>query len=154
MLLKLMLSSTENFEKSLRQRRLAALAFLGVGVVGFVCWFLLVPESGLTDHAQGFYLGAASGVSAGALILLLRTQYLLNHPELQKKAKIRETDERERTIVETAFRTAGLVTFFTAAAALFIILPFSPNAFWALFTVIIFYFLVFSLSRGVLERKM
>lgn len=153
MLMKLILCSGD-FEKSLKQRRLAALALLGVGLVGFICYFLLVPGSSLTDHAQGFYLGAASGISAGAVILLCRTQYLLTHPEARKKAKIRETDERERAIVETAFRTAGLVTFFTAAAALFIVLPFSPSAFWALFAVIVFYSLAFSLSCGVLEQKM
>lgn len=154
MLMKLILSSTENFEKSLRQRRLVAIALLGVGVVGLVCYFLLVPGSGLPDFAQGFYLGAASGISAGALILLFRAQYLLNHPEAQKRAKIKETDEREQAIVKTAFQTAGLVTFFTAAAALFVILPLSPEAFWALFAVIVFYSLAFVGASGVLSRKL
>lgn len=154
MLMKWMLLSTENFEKSLRRRRLAALALLGVGIVGLACWFSLVPESSLSDYAQGFYLGAASGISAGALVLLLRTQYLLNHPERQKKARIKETDERERTIVRTAFQTAGVITFFTAAAALFVVLPLSQEAFWALFAVIVFYSLAFLLASGVLEKKL
>lgn len=154
MLMKWMFCSTGNYEKSLRQRRLAAAALLAVGVVGLFCYFLLVPGSGLSGYAQGFYLGGASGISAGALILLLRTQYLLNHPEAQKKAKIKERDERERTIVETAFRTAGMVTFFTAAAALFVVLPVSQEAFWALFAVIIFYSLVFTLTGGILEQKL
>lgn len=154
MLMKLMLCSTENFEKSLRQRRLAAVALLAVGIVGIFCYFLLVPGSGLSDHAQGFYLGAASGISAGALILLFRSQYLLNHPEARKKAKIKETDERERTIVETAFRTAGMATFFTAAAALFVVLPLSQEAFWALFAVIVFYSLAFAGASGILEKRL
>ncbi len=154
MLLKLMLLSTGNYEKSLRQRRLAAAALLLVGIVGFFCYFLLVPGSVLDDHAQGFYLGAASGISAGALILLFRTQYLLNHPEAQKKAKVRETDEREQAIVRQAFQSAGLVTFFTAAAALFVILPLSREAFWALFAVIIFYSLAFVGASGLLSRKL
>jgi len=149
-----MLSSTENFEKSLRRRRLVAITLLAVGIVGFYCYFRLVPGSALSDHAQGFYLGAATGISLGALILLFRAQYLLNHPERQKQAKIKETDEREQTIVRQAFQAAGLITFFTAAAALFVILPLSQTAFWALFAVVIFYSLAFALACGVLERKL
>lgn len=153
MLVKLLFTSND-FEKSLRQRRMAALALLGVGLVGFACWFFLVPGSSLSEYAQGFYLGAASGITAGAVILLCRTQYLLTHPEAGKKARIRETDERERSIVHSAFQAAGMVTFFAAVGALFVVLPFSPSAFWALFAVIIFYSLVFSLSCGVLEKRL
>jgi hypothetical protein len=153
MLMKLFLCSGD-FEKTLKLRRLIALALLGVGLIGFACYFLLVPGSSLTDHAQGFYLGAASGISAGAVILLCRTQYLLTHPAAQKKARIRETDERERTIVHSAFQMAGVITFFTAAGALFVVLPLSQEAFWALFSVIIFYSLVFTLTGGILEQKL
>lgn len=154
MLLKWMLLSTENYEKSLRQRRLVAAALLAVGIVGFFCYFLLIPESSLPEFAQGFYLGAASGISAGALILLFRAQYLLGHPEARKKARVRETDEREQAILKTAFQTAGVVTFFAAVAALFVILPLSREAFWTLFAVIIFYSLAFLLANGILERKL
>ena len=153
MLMKLFLCSGD-FEKTLKLRRLIALALLGVGLIGFACYFLLVPGSSLTDHAQGFYLGAASGISAGAVILLCQTQYLLTHPAAQKKARIRETDERERTIVHSAFQMAGVITFFTAAGALFVVLPLSQEAFWALFAVIIFYSLVFTLTGGILEQKL
>lgn len=153
MLMKLILCSGD-FEKSLKQRRLAAAALLCVGLIGFACYFLLVPGSSLSDYARGFYLGAASGITAGAVILLCRCQYLLTHPQAQKKARIRETDERKRAIVETAFRTAGLATFFTAAAALFVVLPLSQSAFWALFTVIVFYSLVFALACGILEKRL
>ena len=68
MLMKLILCD-DDFEKSLKLRRLAALAFLGVGLIGFACYFLLVPGSSLSDYAQGFYLGAAGGITAGAVIL-------------------------------------------------------------------------------------
>ena len=153
MLVKLLFTSND-FEKSLRQRRMAALAFLGVGLVGFACWFFLVPGSSLSEYAQGFYLGAASGITAGSVILLCRTQYLLTHPEARKKARIKETDERERAIVHSAFQAAGVVTFFTAAAALFIVLPLYPHAFYALFAVMILYSLTFLITLRVLEKRL
>ena len=143
MLAKLM-TNGENYEKSLKQRRAMALALLCVGLVGFVCYFLLVPSSGLADYAQGFYLGAATGITAGALILLIRTQYLLTHPDAQKRAKIKETDEREKHIVQESFRQAGIVTFFTSAGALFVVLPLSMAAFSALLGTMALYALSFA----------
>ena len=79
MMLVKMLFCGDNYQKSLKRRRACSIAILCVGLIGFACYFLLVPGSALSDFAQGFYLGAASGITAGALILLIRTQYLLTH---------------------------------------------------------------------------
>lgn len=144
----------------LKQRRWVAAALLAVGLVGLACYVLLVPGSTLPEFAQGFYLGAASGITAGALILLIllilliRCQYLLTHPEARKRARIKETDERERKIVETAFRWAGAVSFFGSAAALFVVLPLSRPAFTALVAVMAVYALSFLAASAWLERKM
>lgn len=87
---------TSDYDRSLRRRRLLALGLLAVGLTGLACYILLIHNSGvLPDYARGFYLGAASGISIGAVILLIRMQYLLTHPEARKKAKIQEQDERE-----------------------------------------------------------
>ncbi len=152
MLMKL-ISCSGDFEKSLKLRRLVALALLCVGLVGFACYFFLVPGSSLSDYAQGFYLGAASGISAGAVVLLCRSQYLLTHPEAQKKARIKETDERELSILHSAFQTAGVAAFFTAAGALFVVLPFSQAAFYALLGMMALYAVTFVAACMVLERR-
>ncbi len=143
-----------DFEKSLRQRRLVAFLALGVGIVGILCYFFLLPGSGLPDFVQGFYLGAASGICLGAVILLINTLVLLSDPEKRKKAQIQETDERSRAIVSGAFQTAGMVTFFASAAALFVVLPFSAPAFFALIGAMAVYAVTFLIANVVLERKM
>ena len=148
-----LLNDGGDYTRSLKRRRAVGLALLLVGLVGFTCYFFLVPGSSLPDFAQGFYLGAASGISAGAVILLCRSQYLLTHPEAQKKARIKETDERERSIIHSAFQTAGVVTFFTAAAALFVVLPFSRAAFCALLGMMALYAVTFAVACGVMERR-
>lgn len=107
MLAKLMMGGGD-FVRSLRRRRLVAFALLGVGIVGVVCYLLFVHgKDTLPDFAQGFYLGASSGICLGAVILLVRVTVLLHSPEAQKRAKIEEQDEREKAIVQTAFRWAG-----------------------------------------------
>ena len=154
MLVKQLLTGGGNYEKSLKQRRWAAIGLLCIGLVGFTCYFLLVPDSGLSDHAQGFYLGAATGITAGALLLLIRTQYLLTHPQAQRKARIEETDERKMQIARTAAQAAGAFTFFASAAALFVVLPLSMAAFRTLMATMILYCFIFVAANAWLSKKL
>ncbi len=154
MLIKAMLTGGGDYEKSLRQRRWAAIAMLCIGLVGFACWFFLVPNSHLSEHAQGFYLGAATGITAGALFLLVRTQYLITHPQAQRRAKIKETDEREMQIIRSATQIAGGVTIFGVVLSLFIVLPLCMEAYYALIGVVFFYTAVFFLSNLWLSKKL
>jgi len=149
------LTGGNDFERSLKTRRTIAFALLTVGIVGVVCYLLFVYDKDvLPDFAQGFYLGAASGISLGSAILLVRTLYLLGHPEEQRKARIRETDEREKAIKQNAFFFAGFFTFFAAAAALFVVLPFSRAAFFALLAVMVVYALAFLAAVAYYSKKL
>ena len=149
------LFSSDDFEKTLRRRRLFAFGMLAIGLTGVVCFFLFVNDNpALHSFVQGFYMGGASGISAGAAVLLIRSTYLLGHPEEAKKAKIRETDEREKQIVNEAFRLAGFITFFTSAAALFVVLPFSFHAFFALMGTMVLYCASFLVSNWILSKRM
>ena len=154
MLVKQLLTDGGDYGKSLKRRRWAAIGLLCIGLVGFACYFLLVPDSSLSDHAQGFYLGAATGITAGALILLIRTQYLLTHPQAQRKAKIKETDERELQIARTAAQMAGGITIFGVAMSTFIVLPLSIEAYMTLGGVMLLYSTAFLLSRLWLSKKL
>ena len=81
MMMKSFLHVPGDFEKTLRLRRAAAIGLLLVGGVALASYFLLVPGSDLPSFAQGFYLGAGSGILLGALILLIRAQYLISRPD-------------------------------------------------------------------------
>ena len=146
---------TSDFDRSLRRRRLMALGLFLVGVTGLVCYFLLVHNSeALSDYARGFYLGAATGICLGALVLLIRMQYLLTHPEARKKAKIQEQDEREKTIISQSFQFAGIVTFFAAAASMFVLVAVSREAAAAILAVVTVYAVVWLLSNFYLSKKL
>lgn len=148
------LTSSENFDQTLRARRLMAFGLLAVGLVGIVCYFLFVENSAtLPDFVRGFYLGAASGITGASVVRLIRVTRLLSDPEAKRKAKIKETDEREKQIVNDSFRWAGLVTFFATAAALFVVLPFSFPAFFALLGVIVLYTAVCFGANFILQKR-
>ena len=130
------LFDTPDYERSLRRRRLAAFGLLAVGVTGIVCYLLLIHDSDvLSDYARGFYLGGASGITIGAVLLLARVTYLLSNPEARKRAKIQEQDEREKSIVNQSFQFAGMFTFFAAAASMFVLVAVSRTAAHAVFCV-------------------
>ena len=144
-----------DYERSLRRRRLIALGLLAVGITGLVCYFLLVRDSEvLPDFARGFYLGGASGICLGALILLIRAQYLLTHPEARKKAKIQEQDEREKAIINQSFQFAGMFTFFAAAASLFVLVAVSREAAAAILAVVAVYSVAWVLANLYLSKKL
>ena len=146
---------TSDYDRSLRRRRLLALGLLAVGLTGLACYILLIHNSGvLPDYARGFYLGAASGISIGAVILLIRMQYLLTRPEARKKAKIQEQDEREKAIINQAFQFAGMFTFFAAVASMFVLVAVSKTAALAVFGVIVVYAVSWPLASLYLSKKL
>lgn len=152
MILKLL--NGPDYNKSLRRRLWMGAAFLAVGLVGLACWFLVVPGSGLDDHARGFYLGAATGVTAGAVILLARTAWLLTHPAARKKAQIEDTDEREVHLTRTAAQFAGLFTFFVTACCLFKAVAVPLPTAQVLFGLMLCYVLSFVLARYRLSKRL
>ncbi len=146
---------TSDYDRSLRRRRLLGFGLLAVGITGLVCYLLLIHDSGvLSDYARGFYLGAASGITIGAVILIVRMQYLLTHPEARKKARIQEQDEREKTILSQSFQFAGMFTFFAAAASMFVLAAVSRTAALAVFGVIVVYAVTWLTANLYLSKKL
>ena len=146
---------TSDYDRSLRRRRLLGFGLLAVGITGLVCYILLIHDSGvLPDYARGFYLGAASGITIGAVYLLIRMQYLLTHPEARKKARIQEQDEREKAIINQAFQFAGMFTFFAAAASMFVLAAVSRTAALAVFGVIVVYAVTWLTANLYLSKKL
>lgn len=146
---------TSDYDRALRRRRLLSFGLLAVGITGLVCYILLIHDSDvLSDYARGFYLGAASGITLGAVILLTRMQYLLTHPEARKRAKIREQDEREKTIINQSFQFAGMFTFFASAASMFVLVAVSREAAMAVFCVIVVYAVTWPLASLYLSKKL
>lgn len=146
---------TSDFERSLRRRRWVGFGLLAVGLVGILCYFLLIDGSDvLPDFARGFYLGGASGICIGSVFLSVRTTYLLSNPAARKKAKIQEQDEREKTIINQAFQFAGMFTFFAAAASLFVLVAVSHAAAMAVLSVIAVYAVAWLIACLYLSKKL
>ena len=146
---------TSDYERSLRRRRLLGFGLLAVGLTGIICYFLLIDgRDALPEFAQGFYMGAASGICIGSVFMIVRMQYLLTHPEARKKAKIQEQDEREKAIINQSFQFAGIFTFFAAVASMFVLVAVSRAAARAVLGVVAVYSITWLLSNIYLSKKL
>ena len=146
---------TSDYDRSLRRRRLVAFGLLAVGITGIVCYLLLIHNSDtFPEFARGFYLGGASGICIGSVFLLVRITYLLSNPEARKKAKIKEQDEREKTIINQSFQFAGVFTFFACAASLFVLVAVSLEAAAAVLGVVALYSIVWVAASIYLSKKL
>ena len=149
------LFDTSDYDRSLHRRRALAFGLLAVGITGILCYLFLVKDSDvLPDFARGFYLGGASGICIGAVFLLVRVTYLLSNRSAQKKAKIQEQDEREKTIINQAFQFAGMFTFFAAAASLFVLVAVSMAAALAVLGVVAVYAIAWLIANLYLSKKL
>ena len=146
------ITCSQDYDKSLQLRCLYFSAMVLIGLLGFLCYGLFVPNSSLSDHAQGFYLGAATGIFAGGLVMLWRTRRVMRNPDAKRKARIEESDERQQLILNKAAVFAGLFTFFCGAAAVFVVLPFSVEAYYALVGMMALYVLGFVAANLWLKR--
>lgn len=135
-------------------RRRIALGIMSIGLLGVLVSLVFLPGSHLADFAQGFYRGGAFGILAAGIALLIRTQYLLTHPAVWKRTRIQERDERSQHITNEAAQFAGLFAFFGAAAASFLVLPFSVITAMVLVSVLFVYMLAFLAAHLWLSKKL
>ena len=94
-----------NFEKRCKNRIVIGILFILLGAVAVALSFaageripVLYLEPGYRDAIPGFYSGTGAGLIAAGLITVLRNIRYLKDPELKKKRKIYETDERNRML--------------------------------------------------------
>ena len=143
-----------DYGKNLIQRRWAFLALLAVGATGLVCYFFLVPGSGISGHARGFYLGGASGITGAALANLLRNEWMLRHPERWKSARIRERDERGQYLVSQAAQLAGDALIFLLTGASFVLIAVDTRLAMAAVSCLGLYALLYGAAYWRLSKRL
>lgn len=108
-----------DFEKRCRNRIIVGSVMAVLGAVTFALAFLmdLVPafvvllEPGWSDFVPGFYTGIGGGFLRAGVITVVKNYRYLKNPELNKKRKIYETDERNRMLGLRCWAYAGYSMF-------------------------------------------
>lgn len=103
----------EEFRKFLeaRGRLMLSLALFGVVFIGVVFVAEEIFGVQFNEHVSSFYSGAGSGLLGAGLVLTLRNRRIMRNPQLLRKMRIRNSDERNLSIANSAFRWAAMLQF-------------------------------------------
>lgn len=85
--------------------------FLLAFVLDMVPVFVLYMEPGDREFVPGFYTGIGGGFLGAGVITVVKNYRYLKNPELRKRRKIYETDERNRMLGLRSWAYAGYSMF-------------------------------------------
>lgn len=132
MLLKQLFQS-DDYRKTLKRRLWIFGGMFLLGVASIVLSLTVMPASNFSDHVQGFYAGAGSGLAVVSILFIFKNLRLLKNPTAAKLAQISETDEREKAIVNASMVTVFWAVYVVMMVGLFISFPLNQTVFFTLF---------------------
>lgn len=100
----LFIENNFDFDKRCRTRMITGALFAALGAVAVALSFVsdrlpvMFLEPGYHDFISGFYVGTGFGLIGAGIMTVIKNIRYLRKPELKKKRKIYETDERNRMI--------------------------------------------------------
>ena len=133
------LASGVDYEKTLKTRRNLSVLGIVLGLVVLVIVNLWKPEADLAfaDFLKGVYTGTGIGVVLFSALFWVKVRKLLKDPELQKKTRIQEQDERQTLIAMKTSSSALLILIGLEYFALLLSGMFNATVFFTLLAVLI-----------------
>ena len=133
------LASGADYEKTLKTRRNLSVLGMVLGLVGLVIVNLWTPDADLTfaDFLKGVYTGTGIGLMLFSALFWVKVRNLLKNPELQKKTRIQEQDERQTLIAMKTCSSALMILIGLEYFALLLSGMFNATVFFTLLAVLI-----------------
>ena len=133
------LASGVDYEKTLKARRNLSVLGIVLGLVVLVIVNLWKPEADLAfaDFLKGVYTGTGIGLMLFSALFWVKVRQLLKDPELQKKTRIQEQDERQTLIAMKTSSSALLILIGLEYFALLLSGMFNATVFFTLLAVLI-----------------
>ena len=127
------LASGADYEKTLKTRRNLSVLGMVLGLVVLVIVNLWTPDADLTfaDFLKGVYTGTGIG------LMLFSALFWVKNPELQKKTRIQEQDERQTLIAMKTCSSALMILIGLEYFALLLSGMFNATVFFTLLAVLI-----------------
>lgn len=150
-----------DFEKRCRNRIVVGVIFMALGMAALILAVIakdrvmvLYLEPGYTDFVPGFYGGTGTGLVAAGIISIIRNRKYLKNPELGKKQKIYETDERNRMMGLRCWAYTGYTMMLTLYVGILVSGFISLTVSKTLMMVTAFYAVVLFLFKRMMQKAM
>lgn len=149
-------ATDEAYRNIVKRKAVVAGCLMALGIVAIAAFtaakYIFMVE--MDDFMSGFFVGAGTGLFFAGGALMIKRIMLLKDEKKLKKARIAESDERNRTISEAALRAATVVLL----VAMYIVIIASVFAMQELIKVmsllICLFLAAYVVSYRVLQKKM
>lgn len=149
-------ATNETYRKIVKRKAFIAgvIMVLGAATIAadLVAQFLLGPE--MNDFRKGFFSGAGTGLFFGGAILMIKRIAMLKSEDKLKKARIEESDERNRKIADIAMRIATVILLAAMYVAMIVSGFIMPEMMKLLSFLVCFFLLAYVGAYKILQRKM
>lgn len=157
----LFIESPIDFEKRCRNRIAVGIIFVALGMIALVLAVIakdrvmvMYLEPGYRDFVPGFYGGTGAGFVAAGVVTIIRNRKYLKNPELGKKQKIYETDERNRMMGLRCWAYTGYTMMLTLYVGILVSGFISLTVSKTLMTVAAFYAVVLFIFKRMMQKAM
>lgn len=149
-------TTNEAYKKIVMKRIFIAGLFMVLGLATLVADLVAQYQFDIemNDFMKGFFLGLGVGLFLGGGVILIKQIITLKSEEKLKKARIEESDERNRNITDKAIRTATFVLIVAMYIAMIVAGFIMPEMIKVLGILLCVFLLAYIVSYKVLQRKM
>ena len=100
-----------SIEKKIKLRMVYSVILMVLGAISLYIGSFVTLDSGNAEYSAGYYTGLGFGVTAAAIITIIKNVLLLKNPEKLKSREIYESDERNKMIGSKTWAWAGYAMF-------------------------------------------
>lgn len=137
-----------------RMRTMTVLFVLGALTLATMIVLILLKPEMLESYEAGLFTGMGTGLMVGAVFGILRLRSRMKNDDTLKKARLAETDERERDISNKAIRVTSKIVLLAFYLVMLCSLFFSKGLAFVMCGFILLYFVSYVVCRNILSKRM
>lgn len=148
--------NNEEYKKELkkRMRTMVVLFILGALTLATMVVLIILKPQMLESYEAGLFTGMGVGLMFGAVTGIIQLRNRMKNEENLKKARLAETDEREREISNRAMRMTAKVMMTALYLVMLFCLFIAREAALVMCGLILLFFVSYIICRKIVSRMM
>jgi len=148
--------NNEEYKEELKKRMRTMMVMFVLGTLTLVTMIVLIVlrPTMLESYEAGLFTGMGTGLMFGAVVGILQLKRRMKNEDTLKKARLAETDEREREISNRAIRMTSKIVMLAFYLVMLCSLFFSKVIAFVMCGFILLYFVSYIVCRHILSKRM
>ena len=148
--------NNEEYKEELKKRMRTLVVMFALGALTLVTMIVLIvlkPQM-LESYEAGLFTGMGTGLMVGAIMGIIQLRSRMKNEETLKKARLAETDERERELSNVAIRMTSKVMMAALYLVMLLSLFVAKEASLVMCGLILLYFVSYIVCRKIISKRM